>query len=305
PDIYERRTNYLWKWVQCAFQITSLKLADETMHTSNVLKCHSAFLTILLDDICDNARSEVIFERAVQAMQGELPDDDSDLYDMIRDVWRMVQQELQATPNYRLLKPYLEAAYGQWLDSFRYSLHLALDNGAANQTPFAQAYATAPGYLVAARAAADWQRYLHVIPHTIHVYLSGLIDLLFVPGLQPEHIKPLTQIFLLTQQMSQIGNWVTTWERELPHGDFSSGLVIYALARGWVQLEDLAARADVARLAAALRACPARDDLLKLWSDARAQAAALAEATRLPALAGYVDRFSTILHMQLASEGLT
>jgi hypothetical protein len=58
------------------------------------------------------------------------------------------------------------------------------------------------------------------------------------------------------QVMARIGNWVSTWERELREGDFSAGPIVYALEEGILSRADLdraardpdAADAVVARL---------------------------------------------------------
>src|SRR5262245_48881053 len=39
PEIYAHRTLYLWKWLQAAFQITSLQVPSEYFRHTNSLKC--------------------------------------------------------------------------------------------------------------------------------------------------------------------------------------------------------------------------------------------------------------------------
>ncbi len=39
--------------------------------------------------------------------------------------------------------------------------------------------------------------------------------------------------------MARIGNWITTWKRELKEGDLSSGVFAYAVSKNVVNSEEL------------------------------------------------------------------
>ena len=280
PDIYSHRASYLWKWIQVAFEITGLNILSNYFVVSHSLKCCSAFVTCLIDDICDTTQDENSLERGIAALSGEISDSESYLHALIYETWSTAQNDIRKAPNYSLLKNEFTQAYEYQIEGFRYCLTLG-------------DYST-----------IDWDTYLEIVPHTIHVYLAGLIDLLYAPNIRSCQLTQLKRIFLLTQRMAQIGNWVTTWEREIDQRDYTSGVIILAIKNKWVDKDDIVKhRVDVIKRE--VKRSPSERHLLHLWRESRDESRQLSKQLDMPLIEGYIDSFSAIIFMQLASVGLT
>ncbi len=280
-SIHTHRTSYIWKLSQATYQLTSLNVPDIYFLQSNSLKCQFAFLNILLDDICDLGHDRTIFDDAVLALNGKIYRDDSGLYQLIATTWAALQSAMEKTPNYMLLKSNLEEAYQKWLASFEYSLWLKDSS----------------------RLDEPWERHLEIISHSGTIYFAGLIDLLFIPNLLTHQISYMLDIFLCTQKMGQIANWLTTWPRELPQQDFTSGIFTLALEKRWITWNDLK-NGDIEKVSQKIRSSPIESLLWHEWERLRVESHQIAQTARLPALDGYIESFSLIMYMLLASTGL-
>lgn len=282
PAIHAHRTLYLWQMVQALYQISSLNLPEEDFLQSNILKCQISFVNVLLDDICDLGRDKTIFDQCVLALKGQVLSDETRLYQLIADTWSEFQRAIEQTPNYALLKPMLEEAYQHWLGSFEYSFSIQQE---------------------AFRFEHTWKSHLEIMSYSSCLYLTGLIDLLFVPNLSLLQASSATKIFLHAQEMAQIANWATTWERELPHRDFTSGIFNIALENHWIERDDLK-NGSLEKIREKIRNSPAEGYLWKEWELLRATNHQIMKETQLPELDGYVDSLSVIMFTLVASTGL-
>lgn len=280
PAIFSHRTSFFWKWIQVAFEIVRLNISPNYFIHDHSLKCRSAMVTYLLDDICDTTQDESCFKRGIAALSGKISKNESDLNTLLYQAWVSVQNDIQKAQNYPLLKNDIVEAYEKQWYSLRYSLTL-LD-----------------------KSAIDWDAYIEFIPHTTSVYMGGLIDLLFTPNILSSQVEQLKKVFLLTQKMAQIGNWVTTWEREVDHNDFTSGVVVFAIENNWVRRGDIKNR-NAEALKRDIERSPSENYFLTMWKESREECCQLSKQLDIPLVDEYINSFSTILFMQLASVGLT
>lgn len=285
PALYTHRTFFVWQFSQAGYQITSLNLSDNDFLESNSLKCQAVFMTVLLDDICDLGQDRLLFDKVILALtKGEITgiDGDVELCRFILDIWLNLQFAIEQTPNYSLVKPLLDQAYQDWITSFEYSL-LIQDHSF--------------------HAKDNWEKHLEIIAHSTIIYWAALIDLLFVPHLLAHQAESASQVFLRTQKMAEIGNWVSTWERELAQRDFTSGIYAIALENDWITWDDLNYESldDVKQK---IQSSPVESYLWNEWERLRVESQQIVSEIQLPALNGYVESFSAIMFMQLASKGL-
>jgi hypothetical protein len=55
------------------------------------------------------------------------------------------------------------------------------------------------------------------------------IDIMHSPKFDRDDLGPLRRFTRELQVLGKIGNWVSTWEREITEGDFSAGVLVKAL----------------------------------------------------------------------------
>jgi hypothetical protein len=284
PSIYAHRPFYIWQLGQAFWQLVSLNLSDTDFLQSSSLKFRIGVATILLDDICDMGRDKAVFDKCLLALEGQIDNDNwTELYQLLRDIWAVIQNTIKQAPNYTLLKPTWEEAYQKWIDSFEYSLSIYEES-----SDFGEA----------------WERDLEIIAHSTSFYLNGLIDLLFVPNLSTQQVSSATEVFLRTQKMVQLADWAATWERELPQRDFTSGVFTMALQNGWITSDDLMANDSLEKVRQQIRNSPVEGLLWKEWERLRIESHQIAKENQLPGLDGYIDSFSVIMFIFIVSTGL-
>lgn len=112
-------------------------------------------------------------------------------------------------------------------------------------------------------------------------------------------------------RMARIGNWLSTWERELREGDASSGVVVAALERGILdpgELSDLGAGPDggdgeAARAVERIEAHGLDTELLAEWNDHHRRLVAASRRIEAVDLGPFVDGTEDVLRYHLASRG--
>ena len=110
-------------------------------------------------------------------------------------------------------------------------------------------------------------------------------------------------------RMARIGNWLSTWERELREGDASSGVVVAALERGILdpgELSDLGAGPDDGEAARAVERIEAHGldtELLAEWNDHHRRLAEAAGRIEAVDLGPFVEGTEDVLRYHLASRG--
>jgi hypothetical protein len=281
PSIYDHRPFYIWQVGQTAYQLATLNSPSIDFLQANFLKCQLGVITILLDDICDMGHDKALFRKCVLALEGKVNQDEMELYQVFTDIWTTFQNSIQKTPNYLLLKTTLEEAYQKWLDSFEYSLWLEETS----------------------RSDEKWERHLEIISHSGTIYLAGLIDLLYVPNLTDQQISAACSVFIRTQKMVQIPNWLASWEREFTQRDFTSGVFSIALENHWVEWDDLM-NMSLNTLKQKIHDSSVEAYLWGEWERLRDESHEIVNNIQLTIFDEYVDYFSMIMCIQVMSSGI-
>nr|WP_305148739.1 hypothetical protein [Halobellus inordinatus] len=140
----------------------------------------------------------------------------------------------------------------------------------------------------------------------MHSYLD--IDLMHASADLARATADLRAAVDAAQQMARIGNWVSTWEREVLEGDVSSGVVVAALERGVVHPEDLP-NPDDPDAEAAARVIDRIDDhdleseFLDEWNVQYRRLETLRDRIDAVDLGPFVEGTKEVLRYHLASRG--
>ena len=139
----------------------------------------------------------------------------------------------------------------------------------------------------------------------IYVYLD--IDMIFSTGIDQNEIGGIREIVMKTQEMARIGNWISTWEREISESDLSSGVFAKIVTDGHLtanKLERHLQNADSTTLHMLIKESMIENKLLDEWQDAREDALHLAKSVKSVDMVRYVKGFDGVLKFHLASIGL-
>jgi len=217
------RDHFLWKWFHYLNPYFRLSTVEER-YESKVRKdktCLTFYVT-LLDDLVDERNDRITFQEAAkvpfdarQVDEGRAGIDGEGLA-FARRIWEEVEESLRMAPRFREFRDLVEYDLRQTLNAVRYAYIVNNHPYAANMT---EAYAYSS--------------------HNMVLLAFADIDLMHSRQFNREELGTLRRILWTAQKMARIGNWVSTWKRELLEGDFSSGVLVYAYENGVVSDDDL------------------------------------------------------------------
>jgi hypothetical protein len=221
-----KRNHYLWKWARQGVEVTTLSCVAPALRNDVCdTKVLGVILDVLLDDVADqNGDDELLAQLLTLPLDGKLngldrfPPPQQAYACFTEEVWQTIHARAQTYPGYAAHAELLRYDYLQLFNTMRYS-HLL------NRNP----------------ALLNLTEHDLYLPHNMHMMVSSTLDLMCSPGFDPAEIGMLREAVWHGQCMGRIGNLVTTWERELGEGDYTSGVYARALAQGDVTLAQLQA----------------------------------------------------------------
>ncbi|SDM82541.1 hypothetical protein SAMN04487949_2715 [Halogranum gelatinilyticum] len=217
------RDPYLWHWLSAIFPLFRLSCVPTASH-DRVLE-QKVLLTMfitLLDDVAERDGDRATFEEArkvpfpAEQVDTDRDDVDGELVEFAQWLWDRLEEGLRAAPRYEEFVHVLRFDLRQALNAIDYSLLV-------NECLDVATLGGCEQYDV----------------HNMVVFSYVDIDLLHSPDFDRRDNGELREAVWDAQMMARIGNWVTTWERELGEGDYSSGIVVYALRNGIVDIDEL------------------------------------------------------------------
>jgi hypothetical protein len=217
-EVTEDRDELLWQWLYYVFPSFRLSSVPEE-HAADARKakfCFSLFMTVL-DDLSERHRDKETFEQgrkipfASTRCDPEAPGVDRESLALLRRSWELTDAYLDRAPRREDFRELFEFDFRQSLNTMDY-------NRLVNDGP----------QLASSRGAELYDT------HNMLLFVYVDIDLAFSPGFDRADLATLRDVTWDAQRLARIGNWVTTWERELDECDYTSRVVIEAIERGVV-----------------------------------------------------------------------
>ncbi|WP_380677771.1 hypothetical protein [Salinigranum sp. GCM10025319] len=217
-DVTEDRDELLWQWLYYVFPSFRLSSVPEE-HAVDARKakfCFSLFMTVL-DDLSERHRDKETFEQgrkipfASTRCDPEAPGVDRESLALLQRSWELTDAYLDRAPRREDFRELFEFDFRQSLNTMDY-------NRLVNDGP----------QLASSRGAELYDT------HNMLLFVYVDIDLAFSPGFDRADLAILRDVTWDAQRLARIGNWVTTWERELDECDYTSRVVIEAIERGVV-----------------------------------------------------------------------
>jgi hypothetical protein len=282
-----KRNHYLWKWCRQGVEVTALSSIDPELydHVCDT-KVLGVVLTVLLDDMADRKGDGELLEQLLtlpfDERRGALrraSNEDRAYAEFAIDVWEGIKQRVRRYPRYREFTSQWRFDYMQLFNAMRYS-HLI------NEEP----------------ALLNLTEHDLYTPHNMHIIISSTTDLMCSTRFDRQELGVLREALWSAQCMGRIGNLVTTWERELGEGDYSSGVYARALGRGDVTLAQLRAN-DQPAIAAAIRNGGNEEYFLERWAQHRQRIVDLAPRIRTVDLQSLARGYERLIRLHLGSRG--
>jgi len=226
-DAYDRefddRDRFLWRWIYSLFpEFTLSSVADEHREHVRTQKTVLTMYVTVLDDLLETHGDRRTFREACRLHRGDVqPDPDRAGVDeatlgFLERTWESFRAGLDGAPR--------RETFG---DVFEYDL---------DQTTNAVEYSAVVSDNPTMATVTGTRRY---DAHNMVMFAYADVDLMYSPGFDLAEFGALRDLLWDLQEMARIGNWLTTWERELAEGDYSAGVVVAAIEDGVVTPADL------------------------------------------------------------------
>ena len=282
-----KRNLYLWKWVRQGVEVTSLSCVDPGLLDSVCdVKVLGVVLDVLLDDIADRGGDPQLLEQLLsmpfddrRLNLSQVQPEDRAYAEFTIDLWQEIKRRTRPLPLFEKFAAIWRYDYLQLFNGMRYS-HLINSD-------------------VALLNLAEHDLYS---PHNMHIMVSSTVDLMASPAFDRRELGRLRDVVWHAQCMGRIGNLITTWERELPDGDFTSGIYARAVAEGDVTLDMLQAK-DQAAIARAIRAGGHEDYFLERWALLRRRLVEFAPRIRSVDIDALLKGYERLIRLHLGSRG--
>lgn len=288
---YDRRIgirgDFLWQWIYDLLPAVQLScLPERYIATAREQKLIFTIFLTTLDDIAENDRDKPTFEQARAIPFPDRPVDrtrsdvDRTVLDFVDHVWTAFEDCLTDAPR-----------YDEFIDMFRYDIRQLL-----NAIDYEWLVSTQPelATLTGAYQYGD---------HNMGLFVYTDIDLMYSPTFERDDLARLRQTVWAAQRLIRIGNWVTTWDRELEEGDYSSGVIVAAFQNGLLdhrQLADHPSEADLNQYVKWLKAHDLEEQFLNEWHDRYADLRSQTASTDSVDLDAFIQGLETVLAYQLA-----
>ena len=220
------RDRFLWHWVwylcynrEPGFMLSSVPASDQ--HTVALIKSLLVMAVTIVDDVADKIHDQVLLRKMLSLPFSpvEIHDDQEGSYavDLLKELLDTSFDLLNKGPRWQSDKEIFMYDLKQLSNSFSYSDLLNRYPEVINHTENAVYSA-----------------------HNMMFYIFGGIDLIFSTTVDRNtEYSRLREIFWHAQYMARIGNWTSTWKRELNEGDFSSGLISWGISNHIFSLEEI------------------------------------------------------------------
>jgi hypothetical protein len=282
-----KRNLYLWKWVRQGVEVTTLSCIEpELFDFACDTKVLGVVLDVLLDDIADRGGDPELLEQLLAAPFDEsrlqlkcVRAEDRAYAEFTIDLFQEIKRRTKTLPLFNRFARLWRYDYLQLFNGMRYS-HLINDD-------------------VAMLNLAEHDLYS---PHNMHIIVSSTVDLMCSPRFDAAELGRLRDAIWHAQFMGRIGNLVTTWERELPDGDYTSGIYARALSEGDITLEMLRRR-DTAAIKQAIVAAGHESYFLQRWTQLGRRLVELAPRVRTVNLNQLLKGYERLIRLHLGSRG--
>jgi len=281
------RDRFVWKWIYDLFPSFTLSSVPER-HVEEARRqktIYTIFIT-LLDDIAekdgDAGTFDEIRRRVCWPEMAAREDASSDVVAFAERLWATFQQAIADAPRHDEFRDVFGYDFGQALNAMEYAQIL-------NERPL----------------MANLNGAKHYDSHNMVLFSYADVDLMYSPTFERTDFGVLRELIWDLQKMARIGNWVSTWEREIDEGDYTAGIVVYAIQNGLVTPAELEAAGEGGETAVIERLKEHRieDLFLAEWEQLRRKIRQRDLQAASVDLDAFVEGMDTVMEYHLASEG--
>ena len=224
-EIFGNRNKFLWKFMGAIFEEKGIVLSTVDEKYFKSVTDSKIILTILvciLDDVADLNQDKTLLNEMIEIMKIDSDKNPSNKkLKLVKELWNDLISELKKYPRYE-----------EFIDIFMFDL---------KQTINALDYS----YLINKNPEIiNLSEVKNYDSHNMIVFLMNGIDLMASTSIDKRDLPPLRKAFWHAQQMARVGNWLSTWRREVKEKDFSSGVFAYIFSNNIIKCEEIEKLSD-------------------------------------------------------------
>lgn len=284
------RDRFFWKWLYQANQLivlpeTAKKYRESLRETKTLFNMFLA----LLDDIADKTRNKKLLHELVKIpfdsnyiRVSYLSQKERNYLKFTKKLWAQIDKTIKTYPKHKDLKEIFEYDVRQMLNAMNYA-------NLVNQDP----------YLI------NETEYWIYLSHNMQAIINLMMDLMCSLKFNLKKLGLFREIAWESQKMARVGNWISTWERELMDKDFTSGVFAYAIQKGIISSKDLTQNRKTSSVMLRVKQFNVRlkKTLFKKWEKSYKKIGRLGKEIGLRNVKFFQRGLEKLLFMHLSSRG--
>lgn len=285
---FVERDRFLWKWIHALFPEFTLSCVDDdaAAHVRTQKTVLTMYVT-LLDDLVEQRGDRATFREACNLRDDRAAADparaavDRETFAFIERVWDTFAEGVADAPR-----------HDEFADVFAYDLRQTANaieySGVVNENPH----------------LANLTGSTRFGAHNMVMFAYADVDLMYAPAFELRDFGAVRDLLWDLQELARIGNWLTTWEREVSEGDYTAGIVVLALQEGIVTPADLRTADDHEAVIRTIREHDLEQRFRERWLDRYRSVADRTVTVDSVDLDALVEGMETVFEYHLLSKGL-
>lgn len=283
------RNEYLWKWILRGTKIfTGRRVNKKYLPFLLEAKLLLFILDTFFDDIVDKykIRNKKLLDEILKVPFyrdyiefGRLTKEEKKCIRFAIKIWKNVMKIIKRFPRYKEFRDIFEYDVSQFLNALKYSYLVHQNNYLLNKK----------------------ENWLY-LPHSMQVILNVTLELMCMPKFNFRELGLVRKMAWCAQNMSRIGNWISTWEREIPEQDFTSAVLVYVLDKGNIDVSDLQ-KGDKAKIILEINEAKIEKILLREWEENYNELKELAPKIKSFNVGQKISALEKIIFFHLSSRG--
>lgn len=250
-DIGGKRPYFIWQWAHRTFQLlTFSSVSKKYQKSAKIIKFLILMFIVLLDDVADKTKNKSLLNKLLKIplkdrleLNGKLVEqNDIKYFNFAVKIWDYVNQVIQIYPRYGDLKDIFSYDIDQLLNAMRYAIIVNNNYFLINTTE-------------------TWTYF----SHNMQGMISCDIDLMCSSKLDIQETGLIRKITWDAQQMTRIGNWLSSWEREIKEDDFTSGIFAYAIENNIINIQELQNKNNIKKIIVKIKESKIEKKFLEKW----------------------------------------
>jgi hypothetical protein len=242
------RNEFIWKWIYLISQIITISSVDKKYKRSLwEIKFLLIMFVVLLDDVSDKYKNRAILIELLKIPFNQdqinfklFNEKDKDFINFTIKLWKHIESEYKKYPRYKEFREIIDFDIRQLLNAMEYAYLVNKDKHLINK-----------------------EEYYTYLSHNMQLIIDVMFDLSCSLNFDSKELGLVREVSCYAQEMARIGNWISTWQREIGEDDFTSGVFAVALQRKIVNTEDLNSKnTDLVKI---IQNSGIEDDFLMDW----------------------------------------